>query len=127
VIRSSVRVFDTFPEITKAVDELARDAVNAGAAEAAAVAKEAGADRGLTDLEVVPAHGGEDGWVAGVKAPYYYRFQSYGTLGKAVHARRPGTKRSHEPGTGITPNLMFQRARSAGRKAIIARLRRGLR
>lgn len=126
MIKSTVRVFDHFPVITEAVDRLARDAVQAAAEAAAEEAKTIGAARGLTDVQVIPAHGDVDGWTAGVAGRWYYRFQSYGTLGRAINPKRPGTKRSHAPGTGVTPNRMWQKARTAGRRALLARVKRGI-
>lgn len=128
MIHSQIRVFDTFPDITEEIDRLTVRALDAGVEQAAETAKQIGAERNLTEFETVPAHGALDGFTAGLRAGrFYYRFQSYGTLGRAIRPKRPGTKRSHAPGTGITPNRMFQRARSAGRKKIVETLARGLR
>lgn len=126
MITSTVKVFDRFPQVTEAVDRLARQAVEAAAEEAAQVAKSIGAARGATDISVVHAHGTVDGYAAGIKGRWYYRFQSYGTLGRAIRPKRPGHKRSHAPGTGITPNKMFQTARTAGRRALRERVQRGI-
>lgn len=126
MIKASQKVFDRFPEITRDVERLAQRATQAAAEEAAHVAKETGGDRGLTDIEVVPVSGDVAGYSAGIKGKWYYRFQSDGTLGKNPRAKRPGTKRSHAPGTGITPNRMFQKARAAGRRKLRAVLDRGI-
>lgn len=122
MIKTQIKVFNRFPEITRTVEQLAQRAVTEAAEEAASTARSIGGSRGLTDIDVVPAHGTEIGYAAGIVGRWYYRFHSFGTLGKAVSAKRPGSRRSHAPGTGIEPNFMFQRARTAGR----ARLRRVL-
>lgn len=126
MIKTTQSVFTRFPEVTRDVERLAQRATQAAAEEAAQVAKDTGGDRGLTDIEVVPVHGDVNGYSAGIKGKWYYRFQSQGTLGKAVRAKRPGTKRSHAPGTGITPNRMFEKARAAGRRKLRAVLDRGI-
>lgn len=127
MISSSIKVFDFFPDVTAAVDELAVDALNVAAEAAAAAAKAAGAERGATDIDVIHAHVDLDGFSSGIKGKPHYRFQSYGTLGKAIRPKRPGHKRSHAEGTGITPNRMFHKGRSAGRKALQERVARGIR
>ena len=125
MLTASVKVFERFPDINEAVDRLAENALNDAAEAAAAEAIAIGAARNATDIHVIPAHGGLDGFVSGIYGKWYYRFQSFGTLGRALHPKRPGTKRTHAPGTGITPNYMYQRARTAGRRALLRRLERG--
>lgn len=125
MIRSNVKVFDFFPEISVRVDELARNSVQAAAEAGAEVAAGIGAERNATDVKVMPAHGTLTGYAAGVEGRWYYRFQSYGTLSHAINPKRPGTKRDHSKG-GITPNRMFQKARTAGRRALLSRISHGL-
>jgi hypothetical protein len=122
MISSRVNVFDRFPEITAEIDAMVVRALDAAAEEAQRVAVEIGSERKLTDIEILPARGQVDGFAAGIKGRYYYRFQSFGTLGRAIRPKRPGTVRSHAPGTGIEPNRMFQKARTAGRRRLIETL-----
>lgn len=118
MIHATVKVFDRFPEITAEVEKRARQATQEAAETAAETARTVGAGRGLTDIEVVPVQASVDGYKAGIKGKWYYRFQSDGTLGNNPSAKRPGRKRSHAAGTGITPNRMFQQARVAGRRKL---------
>ena len=126
MIRTNVKVFDRFPEVTADVERLARRALNAAAAEAARTAAEIGSARGMTDFDVKEAVGSATGYTSGIKGQqWYWRLQSFGTLGRAIRPKRPGHKRSHAPGTGITPNLMYQRARTAGRRKLVEIISRG--
>lgn len=126
MIRGEVKVFDHFPEITEHVNSLARRAVQEAAIEGARVAAEIGAERGASEVHVVPVHGDVSGWTSGFKGKWYYTFQSFGTLGRRKpKAKSPGSKRTHAPDTGISPNKMYQRARAAGRKRLFAVIFRG--
>lgn len=126
MINSTVKVFDHFDEIGDEIDEFARYAVWAAAAEAGATAAAIGGARGMTDFAVSPARGDIEGYIAGIKgAHWYWRLQSFGTLGRAIRPKRPGHIRSHAPGTGITPNGMYQAARLNGRRKLLEVLARG--
>jgi hypothetical protein len=123
VIRSSVKAFDQFPALTKQIEGRVKRALEASGEEMVKVARGAGASRGATDVDVLPVHGTETGYSVGIRGRWYYRFQSSGTLGNALNPKRPGRKRSHAPGTGVTPNRMYQQARAAGRKKLRALLK----
>jgi hypothetical protein len=126
VIRATIHTENLFPEVTARVEELALECVTIGAEAGKDAAIAAGARNNATDIEVVGPHTTGDGYIAGVSGPFYYRFLSYGTLGKAIRPKRPGHKRSHAAGTGITPNKMWQAGRLAGRRAMQERATRGL-
>lgn len=126
MIRATIHTENLFANVTRRVEELAAECVTEAAEEAKRVALELGADRRLTDIEIVPAHTTGEGYASGVVGRWYYRYQSFGTLGNAIRPKRPGHVRSHAPGTGIKPNLMWQKARLAGRRAMNAHAARGL-
>lgn len=126
MIRAIVHTENLFTEVTRKVELLAEESVTAAAEAAKEAALAAGAGNHATDIEIIPAHTTGDGYAAGISGRWYYRFLSYGTLGRAIKPKRPGTIRSHAPGTGIAPNKMYQAARLAGRRALLARARSGL-
>lgn len=120
MIRAHTNLVDRFPQITADLQRRARHAVDAAAEEAARTAAQIGSERGMTEFEVIPAEKTINGWKAGIKGKHWYwRLQSAGTLGRATRPKRPGHKRSHEPGTGITPNRMYEKARTAGRRKLL--------
>lgn len=125
MIRTTVNAVDEFGLVTAKVDRLLERALNEAVEEGAAVARSAGAERGLTDVQVIPARGTVDGWAAGIRGRWYYRFQAQGTLASAINPKRPGTKRDHSK-PGIKPNRMFTQARTAARKRLLQRLRHGI-
>jgi hypothetical protein len=148
VIRSSVKVFQRFPQITERVELAAREGLDEAAAEAAAVAQ-GGASIDL-ELEIIPAHGNVVGYSAGIKARKQTRtegrttpiapFFDQGTLGKRTkRLKRPrkaswpvqrgsGSYTAHRAGDladkGIAPERFFGRARRAGRLKLLARIAR---
>lgn len=126
MIASTVKVFDFFPEITERVDALAKSALTDAAEVAAQTAAQIGADRNATDIRVIPAHGDISGWTSGINGRHHYRWQSFGTLSHAIRPKRPGSKRDRTPPKGITPNLMYLKARTAGRRVLRARISGGL-
>lgn len=126
MIRAVIHTENLFAQVTERVEELAAECVQIGADTAAEVAKQVGAANHATEIEVIPAHATGEGYSAGIKSPWFYRFLSYGTLGNAIRPKRPGHIRSRAAGTGIKPNRMFQQARLAGRRAMQERARRGL-
>lgn len=126
MIRAHTNLTDRFPTITEDLQRRARHAVNEASREAARTAAEIGSERGMTEFEVIPAEKTINGWKGGIKGQHWYwRLQSFGTLGKALRPKRPGHQRSHEPGTGITPNRMYQRARVAGLRKLRESVGRG--
>lgn len=126
VIRANIHTEFLFDQVDERVERLALESVEAAAVEAQRVAVAAGAARGLTEIEVIEARATGAGYASGIRGKWFYFFHSYGTLGRAIKPKRPGRKRSHAPGTGITPNRMFQQARLAGRRAMLERARRGI-
>jgi hypothetical protein len=148
VIRSSVKVFQRFPEITQRVELAAREGLDEAAAEAAAVAQ-AGASINL-ELEIIGARGDVVGYSAGITSRKQTRtegkttpiawFFDRGTLGKRTKAlKRPrknewtvnrggssyvATRSSDLEGKGVTAERFFGPARTAGRRKLLARLAR---
>lgn len=152
MIRSEVKVFDRFGEVTEEVELLAREAVTVAARVAAEVAQ-ASARLDL-ELELIPAHGTEVGYAAGIKSRKKTRdprrstriavFFDKGTLGKRRGVLSPKTRRKSgwtvERGTGsytaerheitgemgVDAQRFLVRARIAGRKALLEIVNRGL-
>ena len=147
MIRSSVKVFQRFPEITARVEQACREGLDAAAAEAAAVAQ-AGASIQL-ELEEIPAHGDVDGYSAGIKSrrktanpgrttPIAIFFDK-GTLGKRRgRLKQPGRREDQWPvkrgagytahrsgdleGKGVEAERFFLKARTAGRAKLLDRI-----
>ena len=153
-IRSGVKVFQRFPEITRRVEEACKEGLELAAAEAAVVAQ-ASASIDL-ELDVLPAEGTVEGYSAGIKSrrtsssgrrggtaeqnatPIAWFFDR-GTLGKRTKAlKRPrksswpvtrkGTtftaNRGDVAGKGVAPEHFFGKGRAAGRCKLIERLNR---
>lgn len=151
-IRSGVKVFQRFPEITQRVETACKEGLDAAAAEAAVVAQ-ASASIDL-ELEVQRAEGTVDGYSAGIKSnrtssqgrhgygadlnatPIAWMFDR-GTLGKRRRKlKRPrkeqwavtrGGKthvahRGDVEGKGIEPEGFFGKGRAAGRKKLLERI-----
>jgi len=152
MIRSVIRVTERFPVITERVEQLARESVDEAAAAASEVAQaEASID---LELEVKPATGDLDGYSAGITSRKETRdpkrttriagFFDGGTLGKRKKPlKQPGrreeswqVKRGDTVYTarrgGITADMgieaegFFGKALAAGRRALKARIERGL-
>jgi hypothetical protein len=153
-IRSGVKVFQRFPEITRRVEEACKEGLDLAAAEAATVAQ-ATASINL-ELEVLPAAGTVDGYSAGIKSrrtsskgrrggsaeqnttPIAWFFDR-GTLGKRSKAlKRPrkeswpvtrggstfAATRQDVTGKGVDAEHFFGKGRAAGRRKLIERLNR---
>lgn len=151
-IRSGVKVFQRFPEITKRVEEACKEGLDAAALEAAAVAQ-ASASIDL-ELEVQRAEGTVDGYSAGIKSrrtssrgrrggtadqnatPIAWMFDR-GTLGKRrKKLKRPRKEswpvtrkgstfvahRQDVDGKGIEPEGFFGKGRAAGRRKLLERI-----
>ncbi len=132
-IQSTVRITNRFPEITADVNRLAQEAVTAAAAAGATVARQIASSRTETGrmagIRVERVRGSENGWDASFVSPVFYAWmQNYGTLGNRTKPLKqaPRTGRTREPGTGIEPLRFLEAGRSAGRRAMMARVRRGL-
>jgi hypothetical protein len=148
VIRSQVKLFEQFGKVTEQVERLAVEGLNAAAREAAQVAQtHASFD---LELEVIPAHDDVDGYSAGIKSRKQGRssavliagFFDKGTLGKrtaklGARSRRKEswevkrdtggyTAKRHEitAEMGVEAQHFFGKARAAGRRAMLARIRR---
>lgn len=152
MIRSQIKVFQRFPEITKRVEEACKEGLDLAAAEAAAVAQ-ASASIDLK-LEVMPAEGTVDGYSAGIKSrrtsskgrrggtadqnetPIAWMFDR-GTLGKRTKklkqprkeswpVTRKGTShvahRHDVTGKGIDAEHFFGKGRTAGRRKLLERI-----
>lgn len=133
-ITARVHVENHFQRVTDDVRRLARDAADEGAkvggAAAAAIAAQRSETGAMAAIRIEPAVPREStGWVAAFVSPVYYAwFQNFGTLGSRKRAlkRQPTGNRTRDPGTGIKPLHFLEAGRRAGRKAMIARLERGL-
>lgn len=150
-MRSTVKLFDRFPQITQRVEQAAQHGVEAAARTAAEVAQ-AGASLDL-ELEVTPAVGDVEGYSAGIKSRKktrtpgrttpIARFFDEGTLGKRPKPTKRPRRRSWSvaassrasshtaergdvDGKGIAPQGFFGKARRAGRKALLETIDREL-
>lgn len=151
MIRAAIRVTDRFPLVTARVEQLARQAVDEAAAAAAETAQaEASID---LELELTAATGDLDGYSAGITSRKQTRnpkqttriatFFDGGTLGKRKKAlKQPGRRetswqvkrgdsvytaqRGDIEGKGVDPEGFFGKARTAGRRALKARIISGL-
>ena len=131
--RTRVDVRNDFAEVTAAIAQGAREGVEVGARVGAQVASAVAAERSksgtMANVQAGNATRTVDGWVASfVSRAYYAGFQNWGTLGKRRKALKqaPRTNRTRAPGTGITPLGFVQAGRGAGRRAMLARIRRSL-
>lgn len=150
MIRSTIKVFEAFPQITAAVEDRAKAGLEAASVEAAAVAQEnASID---LKLEVIPVHGTEDGYAAGIKSRRtgtsdagdttpIARFFDAGTLGKRKRKLSPKTRRRKTwsvtrggssygaerhaitPEMGIKAEHFFGKGRAAGRRVLLDTIR----
>jgi hypothetical protein len=150
-VSSQIKVFQRFPQVTRAVEVMAKEGLEAAAVEAAAVAQ-AGASIDL-EVEVVPVHGDVNGYSAGIKSrkkssqtrggnpnatPIAWFFDR-GTLGNRTRrlkrprkeswtSSRGGTTytahRGDVAGKGIKPERFFGKARTVGRAKLLERIQR---
>lgn len=126
----TVGVTGTFDRaaVERMVDDVAREAVNAGAKRGAAVARAIAATRSKTGqtaaITVTEAQRTETGWRAEfashTKNAWY---QNDGTLAKRRKDKRKRTPVSSraKPGTGVAPLFFLDRGLAAGRGAMLAR------
>lgn len=133
LVHSTVNFTNRFSEITADVNQLAREAVTAGAHAGAQAAHAVASQRQVTgrmaSIRTEPVHGSDNGWTASFVSPVYYAwFQNYGTLGNRRKALKgsPRTNRTRDPGTGVEPLHFLEAGRRAGRKAILARVKQGI-
>ena len=150
-VSSQVKVFQRFPQVTKRVEEGAKHALEAAAAEAAAVAQESASID--LQLEIVPVHGYAEGYTAGIRSrktssqtrggaanstPIAWFFDR-GTLGHRTRklkrprketwtSRRRGTEytahRRDIAGKGVRQERFFGKARTAGRAKLLELIER---
>lgn len=147
MIRTTVKAFNRFPEITARVERASVIALDEAAREAAAVAQA----NATLDLEIalIPAHGEIEGYSAGIKSrrqsdvegstTTIATFFDGGTLGnRNKPLKRPrktswtekkkATEQSYTAtrgnigGKGIKPQKFFAKARTAGRRKLLATL-----
>lgn len=126
LIETSVDFTDHFDQITRELEDRARQAVEVGAREGAARANAVGSQRGFS-VHVEPTRKTFDGYIASFVCPKVHAwFHEYGTLGSRRKKLKqpPRTKRTRAPGTGITP-LGFLRAGSRAGRAAMLRVVRG--
>lgn len=136
MIKSTVKVFQDFPRITALIEARTIEACDAAAEAGVAVARERAA--GVSDVEIVPTRPTVNGYASGIKfEKFIWRFFDKGTLGKHVgklkrNRRETWTVNRDNPyvahrgdiqGKGIAPRRISSPARTAGRRALIARLR----
>ena len=152
MIQANVKIFDRFPEITARVEQLAREAVDAAAAEAARVAQ-AGSSHNL-EIEVIHERAVFEGFSAGIKARKHGvtsrdgkernvplgNFFDAGTLAgrtrplkghdrrkkqwQVQRAGRTFTEARHDA-KGIRAENFFTKARTAGRRRLLQVLKTG--
>lgn len=147
MIQASVKGFERFGEVTPEIEALCVAALN-DAAEAAGAAATRAASIPL-EIRVLRAEGDATGFSSGIRsekrghtgvrvAPFF----DQGTLAerkKALKRARRGswqvtrgsssyTAHRHEivPGEGIAPQRFFSKARAVGRRALLARIDRGI-
>jgi hypothetical protein len=150
VIRSTVKAWQQFPKITEEVNKLAVIAIDEASKTAAEVAQ-TNSSRIDLELELVPAHGDIEGYAGGIKSRKRSRWSSTpialffdkGTLGERKgKLKQPGRREESWPvtrrgssyeahrreiseGKGIPAERFFLKAKRAGRKALLERIRRG--
>jgi hypothetical protein len=150
-VSSQIKVFQRFPQVTRAVEDMAKEGLEMAAIEAAAVAQ--GSASIDLEVEVVPVHGDVSGYSAGIKSrrkssqtrggkanatPIAWFFDR-GTLGNRTRrlkrprreswtSSRGGTPytahRGDVAGKGIKPERFFGKARTAGRAKLLERIQR---
>ena len=132
-INTRVDVTNNFAAITRQVTDLARDAVAIGAREGGKVASAAAASRSKTgamaNIRVSSPSTTPDGYEASFISPVFHAWlQNYGTLGnrRKPLKQSPRTNRTREPGTGVKPLRFLDAGRTAGRKAMLDHIARGL-
>jgi len=146
VFRASVKGFEKFSELNADIDELCVAALNEAAEIAGQVATDAASIP--LELEVQPAAGDVNGFSSGIRSRKQGKegvliatFFDSGTLaGRTRKLKRPrrdhwtvtrgGSAFSAErhpivEGEGIPAEQFFSKARSAGRRALLARIDRG--
>ena len=143
MVRSRVDITTNFGPITQAVNDLARDAVSAGALTGARVASQIAGQRRetgqLATMDVLPVRGSPDGWEASFRSRAPHRlFQDLGTLdargsklaAATVARRASGSGQARQAKVagrrGISPLYFYRAGRSAGRKAMLEVIDRGL-
>lgn len=130
MLTAHIKTFDFFPEFTAEVDDIAENALNAGAYVAAQFAANHAAPglKGKAGMQVIRAHRTLDGWAAGVRSnatddrtgiPIAW-FHNRGTLGSHTGAlKQPGRRRRAAPaGSGLPALRFFDIGRREGRKVI---------
>ena len=133
LVKTRVDVFNNFRQISREIDELAREAVFVGAREGATVAASVASTRSksgaMANMRVSSASRTPDGWEASFTSPVHYAwFQNYGTLGnrRKPLKQNPRTGRTRDPGTGVEPLRFLDAGRAAGRRAMLEHIRNGL-
>lgn len=141
--RTSVKSFQQFPVLSRKVELLAQEAVQAAAVEGAKAAEQAAGQRTRTGrmgrMTVVPAHGTPQGYAAGfASGAWYASFQNDGTRSRRTRSVKDATvrRRSSPSGQarqqragqhpGISPLRFFEAGQRAGRAALRRELERGV-
>lgn len=138
MIRSTIRTFDHFPQMTEELELKALHALNEAAITAAEVAQQQARD--VAHFEIVPAHPIFEGFSSGVKASPLARIYNKGSLGKhqgtLKRPRKPSwpVNRGSNPyiaqrsgdleGKGVAARSIYTVARAAGRKVLLAAITR---
>lgn len=137
MLTATVNITDRFPEITRAIEERAKLALDAAALEAARVADEkANHPKPIAHFTPLPAAPLGTGFVSGVKAGPLTHIFDHGSLGSHLgtlkRARKPSwqVNRGANPYTaqrrstagGIAPRNILTAARKAGRAVLASRL-----
>ncbi len=129
MLRSRVSVLNQFGRVERRLSELAQRSCVEAARAGAQAAAEIAAKRRLPISEQ-PLAPTEDGWLAGFECVHPAAwYQDLGTLGNRERPlkRPPSGKRTHAPGTGITPLYFLEAGKKAGRRVQREVIRQGLR
>lgn len=143
MIKSQVKVFDHFPEVSRQLEALAAEAVVVGARTGAEAASRAASSRHRTGrmqrmVATGPAATGS-GYAAGFSSEAWYaRFQNDGTGGRRTRQVKSSTLRRRETPSGqsrqqsygankgVAPLRFYQAGQKAGRAAMRSVIERGV-
>lgn len=140
MITSRIRTYDTFPRLTEEITRRTIRALDAAAAAGATVASAAAGPK-ISTFRIIPAHPIGEGFASGIKANNpLFRIFDHGSLGKRNKrlkkdirkeswpvSRRGSDYTAHRRSTdtgGVAPRNITVPARIAGRRALLASIRR---
>jgi hypothetical protein len=147
MITSSVNSYDFFDRFTEQIERRTLHALNEAARQGAIVADRQSVGLHSLTWRVILGHGTEDGWASAIKAKHpLWHIYDFGSLGKRGRTLKGNDRRKDswtvrkrginpyvahrhpetltDPDKGIKGRTISNPARTAGRKALIAALRR---